>query len=128
MIGDGQVMGGIIGKRKIAFDLWGARPATTRPPERPPVSLLLDVPRYSWIRVGENVTLANEIEATGVAGRIHLSERTYMKAKDCGFDFTPRGEIEIPGHGIHRTYLLDVPEQYGVKDIGPGPGQAHGNV
>jgi len=72
----GEVVAGIIGKRKFAYDLWG------------------DV-----------VNTAARMESHGQAGRIHCTETIYHQLKD-KFEFEARGTIEVKGKGAMQTYFL----------------------
>ena len=73
----GPLVAGVIGRSKFSYDLWG-----------------------------DTVNTASRMEATGVPGRIHVTER--LRAELEGrFRFTPRGEIDVKGKGPMRTYFLD---------------------
>jgi adenylate cyclase len=76
-IHSGPVVAGVIGKRKFTYDLWG------------------DV-----------VNIASRLESHGSPGRIHVSQETYNLIKD-KFEFEPRGEIEVKGRGLLKTYFLE---------------------
>ncbi|HGG58036.1 MAG TPA: GAF domain-containing protein, partial [Nannocystis exedens] len=72
----GPVVAGIIGTRKFAYDLWG-----------------------------DTVNTASRMESHGVPGRIHVAESTYRALRDL-FRFEERGEVEVKGLGLMRTYFL----------------------
>lgn len=72
----GPVVAGVVGKRKLAYDIWGP-----------------------------TVNLASEMESSGVAGGIQVSEQTYKRLAD-RYAFEPRGEFYVRGQGDVNTYLL----------------------
>lgn len=72
----GPVVAGIIGTRKLAYDLWG-----------------------------DTVNVASRLESHGVAGRIHVGEATWLALRD-RFTFEPRGEIEVKSLGRVKTWFL----------------------
>ena len=72
----GHCVGGVIGLRKFAFDIWG-----------------------------DPVNTASRMESHGVPGRIHLSEATYELIRE-EFECEPRGTIEVKGKGLMRTWVL----------------------
>ncbi|NJO18247.1 MAG: hypothetical protein HC877_21685 [Thioploca sp.] len=75
-ISTGEVVAGIIGKRKFAYDLWG------------------DV-----------VNTAARMELHGVAGKIQCTEMIYQLLQPT-FEFENRGLIEVKGKGSMQTYFL----------------------
>lgn len=72
----GPVVGGVIGKKKFAYDLWG------------------DV-----------VNIASRMESQGVAGKIQISPATYRMIES-KFICDPRGEINVKGRGEMPTWFL----------------------
>jgi class 3 adenylate cyclase len=72
----GPVIGGVIGNRKFAFDIWG-----------------------------ETVNIASRLESQGVGGRVHVSAATWRKVEDL-FDAEPRGPIQLRGYGPMETYSI----------------------
>jgi len=72
----GTAVGGVIGKRKMAFDVWG-----------------------------DTVNVASRLEGQGVAGRIQISEATRLLL-DGKFDCESRGTVDLRGHGPMATYLI----------------------
>lgn len=72
----GSAIAGVIGTSKFIYDLWG-----------------------------DTVNTASRMESHGIAGKIHVSEDTYLLLKD-RFIFEERGEIEVKGKGRMRTYFL----------------------
>lgn len=75
-INSGVVVAGVIGKRKLAYDLWG-----------------------------ESVNTASRMESQGIVGEIQVGEATYELLKD-KYDFEDRGEIQVKGREPMRAYLL----------------------
>jgi len=72
----GPVISGVIGTRRYHYDLWG-----------------------------DAVNIASRMEASGLPGRVHVSEATYWRAHT-ELAFECRGEIDVKGKGAMTTYLL----------------------
>jgi class 3 adenylate cyclase len=72
----GPVIGGVIGHRKFAFDIWG-----------------------------ETVNIASRLESQGIPGRVHVSAATWRDVQD-HFDAEPRGPIHLRGQGPIETYAI----------------------
>ena len=72
----GQVVGGIIGKTKFCYDIWG-----------------------------DTVNVASRMESTGQPGHTQVSDQIQRLLKD-EMDFTPRGEVDVKGKGKLQTYLV----------------------
>lgn len=73
---NGPVVGGIIGRRRFVFDVWG-----------------------------DTVNLASRLEESSEPGRIHVSSEYREATRSC-FEFELRGAIEIKGKGTQQTYFL----------------------
>jgi guanylate cyclase len=72
----GPVVGGVIGQRRILFDLWG-----------------------------DTVNIASRMESTGVPGRIHVAPTTHQLLRDT-WPFEEREPVDVKGVGQMTTYLL----------------------
>ncbi len=72
----GPVVGGIIGTHRFLYDVWG-----------------------------DTVNVASRLEATGVPGRIQLSETTARRIADW-FEMEERGPVSIKGKGQMTTFFL----------------------
>ena len=72
----GPVIGGVIGHRKFAFDIWG-----------------------------ETVNIASRLQSQGIPGRVQVSAATWRDVKD-QFEAEPRGPIHLRGQGPIETYTI----------------------
>lgn len=75
-IHSGSVLGGVIGTRKFAFDLWG-----------------------------DTVNIASRLESHGLPNRVHVSHATWLQVRH-RMTAEPRGSIELRGHGAMQTYAI----------------------
>jgi adenylate cyclase len=72
----GPVIGGVIGNRKFAFDIWG-----------------------------ETVNIASRLESQGVPGRVQVSDATW-RAVEQQFEAEHVGLVDIRGYGPMDTYTI----------------------
>jgi guanylate cyclase len=75
-INSGPVIGGVIGRKKFVYDLWG-----------------------------DAVNTASRMESQGVPGKIQITETTYDLIKE-EFVCEPRGVMQVKGKGEMRTWFL----------------------
>jgi class 3 adenylate cyclase len=75
-LNSGPVIGGVIGRDKFVFDIWG-----------------------------DAVNLASRMESTGVPGRIQIGPATYELLKD-DFEFEARGSVPVKGRGETETWFM----------------------
>ncbi len=75
-INSGEVVAGVIGKKRFLYDLWG-----------------------------EPVNLASRMESSGVPGKIQITEHT-RSLLGSRFTVRKRGELEVSGFGTVTTYFL----------------------
>lgn len=78
-LASGPVVGGVIGQKRILFDLWG-----------------------------DTVNLASRMESSGVPGRIQVAPSTWALLRD-SYSFEEREGVEVKGLGVMTTYLLAEP-------------------
>ena len=75
-LNSGPVVGGVIGRSKFVFDIWG-----------------------------DPVNVASRMESTGVPGRIQIGPDT-RALLDGGFILEPRGTVDVKGRGAMETWFL----------------------
>ncbi|MBI1223083.1 MAG: response regulator [Bacteroidetes bacterium] len=72
----GELVAGVIGSKKFAYDVWG-----------------------------DAVNIASRLESNGIPGKINISEATFSLIKE-HFTCEYRGEIEVKNIGALRMYLV----------------------
>jgi guanylate cyclase len=75
-INSGPVIGGVIGKRKFVYDVWG-----------------------------DAVNIASRMESQGMGGSIQITRATYELIKD-EFVCEPRGSVDVKGKGEMEVWLV----------------------
>jgi adenylate cyclase len=76
-INSGPVIGGVIGKRKFVYDVWG-----------------------------DAVNIASRMESHGVPGKIQITGETHRRLCE-NFTCQPRGKIVVKGKGEMETWFLE---------------------
>jgi adenylate cyclase len=80
-INSGPVIGGVIGKRKFVYDVWG-----------------------------DAVNIASRMESHGMGGTIQITRATYDLIKD-DFVCEPRGTVDVKGKGEMEVWLVIGPRE-----------------
>jgi len=76
-INTGPAVAGVVGQRNFHYDIWG-----------------------------DAVNTASRMESHGEPGRVQISEATFELVKD-EFECEPRGDIDIKGKGLMRTWFVE---------------------
>lgn len=84
-IHSGNVVAGIVGVKKFAYDIWG-----------------------------DTVNTAARMESSSIAGKVNISETTYQLVK-ANFDCEYRGEIEAKHKGKMKMYFANTPITEGYQ-------------
>ncbi len=75
----GPVIAGVIGKRKMVYDIWG-----------------------------DSVNIASRMESNGLAGKVNISDAAYKLLKNKNkYKFESRGTLEIKGKGVMSMYFVE---------------------
>jgi class 3 adenylate cyclase len=94
----GPVVGGVIGHRKFAFDIWG-----------------------------ETVNIASRLESQGVSGRVRVSAATWREVRDL-FDAESHGPIYLRGYGPLDAYTIAGRRRAGSQNPRGGPVRVRQNA
>jgi guanylate cyclase len=75
-INSGSMIGGVIGRRKFVYDVWG-----------------------------DAVNIASRMESHGLGGAVQITQATYELIKD-EFICEPRGTVNVKGKGEMEVWLV----------------------
>jgi guanylate cyclase len=75
-INSGPVIGGVIGKRKFVYDVWG-----------------------------DAVNVASRMESHGLGGAVQITRSTYERIRD-EYECQPRGALSVKGKGVMDVWLV----------------------
>ena len=66
---------------------------------------MIGIKKFIYDLWRDTVNTASRMESHGLPGEIQVTEQTYELLKD-SFVFEERGEIDVKGKGMMKTYLL----------------------
>lgn len=93
-INSGEVIAGVIGTKKFAYDIWG-----------------------------DTVNSASRMESMGETGKVNISQNTYNYVKDF-FDCEHRGKVVVKGKGEMDMYFVkSIKARLSVDNLGIEPAQ-----
>ncbi|WP_299453626.1 adenylate/guanylate cyclase domain-containing protein [uncultured Microscilla sp.] len=93
-INSGEVIAGVIGRKKFAYDIWG-----------------------------DTVNSASRMESNGEAGKVNISGSTYALVKDL-FECEHRGKINAKGKGeVDMYFVLGIKPEYSINNEGVEPNE-----
>ena len=97
-LGVGPVVAGVVGTRRFFYDVWG-----------------------------DAVNVAARMESTGVIGRIQVPDEVHERLTE-NFIFEPRGDVEVKGKGVMRTWFLVAQRKLTSDDkaVDESPADRHG--
>lgn len=94
-INTGEVIAGVIGTKKFAYDVWG-----------------------------DSVNMAARMESSGEVGEVNISHNTYEMVKDY-FDLEHRGKINAKGKGeVDMYFVKRIKPEFSADEAGKKPNQA----
>lgn len=71
----------------------------------PAIAAVVGRHRFTYDVWSDAVNIASRMESTGTPGRIQVTESTYRRLCE-KYTFEPRGEIDVKGKGLMKTYFL----------------------
>jgi signal transduction histidine kinase/DNA-binding response OmpR family regulator/CHASE3 domain sensor protein len=94
-INTGEVIAGVIGTKKFAYDVWG-----------------------------DSVNTASRMESSGKVGEVNISHNTYEMVKDY-FEVEHRGKVKAKGKGeVDMYFVKRIKPEFSADEAGKQPNQA----